>query len=321
MNRFERASEPDKTSKHPWLLRVARWLSVNCVVGMLLACATAAVAMAGSSNFSGKERGACQSNKTGIRLDVRVLRPFTSPAPVPMIETATSSPIIRIAQVNDAGANAKPQWSGQLSDEMPTLAVDQVINCLPRRSAPFPLSVNADGVVPDQSVIALHGLPKGTTLSAGRSDGAGGWILAPDDLGPGLLITAGGDASGSNELVIQLLTPEGRIASEVRTSLTISGIAKSNENEITSEDVQSLLSHGQHLEGLGYFAGARLFFERAAEAGSAEAARAMGETYDPVEFQKLGVQGLVPDEAMARKWYDRALELEARHPKQTGSVE
>jgi hypothetical protein len=47
----------------------------------------------------------------------------------------------------------------------------------------------------------------------------------------------------------------------------------------------------------------------------------MGETYDPVEFQKLGVQGLVPDETMARKWYDRAQELEEKRPKLTGTAE
>jgi hypothetical protein len=48
---------------------------------------------------------------------------------------------------------------------------------------------------------------------------------------------------------------------------------------------------------------------RAAEAGSAEAALALGETFDPVVFQRLHVIGIEPDAAMAQKWYQRAAEL------------
>jgi hypothetical protein len=52
-----------------------------------------------------------------------------------------------------------------------------------------------------------------------------------------------------------------------------------------------------------------LLLRRAAEAGSAEAALALGETFDPVVFQRLHVIGIEPDAAMAQKWYQRAAEL------------
>ena len=59
----------------------------------------------------------------------------------------------------------------------------------------------------------------------------------------------------------------------------------------------------------GDLVSARLLLRRAAEAGSAEAALALGETFDPVVFQRLHVIGIEPDAASAQKWYQRAAEL------------
>jgi TPR repeat protein len=56
---------------------------------------------------------------------------------------------------------------------------------------------------------------------------------------------------------------------------------------------------------------ARMLFKRAAEGGLAQAALALGGTYDPAELAKLKVVGLQPDVEQARKWYTRAQELGA----------
>jgi TPR repeat protein len=37
----------------------------------------------------------------------------------------------------------------------------------------------------------------------------------------------------------------------------------------------------------------------------------MAATYDPVELGRLNAHGVAPDLALARKWYERALELGA----------
>jgi TPR repeat protein len=39
------------------------------------------------------------------------------------------------------------------------------------------------------------------------------------------------------------------------------------------------------------------------------AARKLGETFDPLVFQRLHVIGIEPDAARAQKWYQRAAEL------------
>ena len=59
----------------------------------------------------------------------------------------------------------------------------------------------------------------------------------------------------------------------------------------------------------GYLAGARAYFRRAAEAGSADAALALGDTYEPAFIENLGARGIKADVLQARTWYERAREL------------
>jgi len=56
----------------------------------------------------------------------------------------------------------------------------------------------------------------------------------------------------------------------------------------------------------GDFAAARVLFERAANAGSAEGAQSLGSTYDPLVIKRLGALMVKPDIETARKWYQLA---------------
>jgi TPR repeat protein len=60
---------------------------------------------------------------------------------------------------------------------------------------------------------------------------------------------------------------------------------------------------------IGDIAAARLLFRRAAEAGSAAAALAIGKTNDPRFLAEIGTQGIVPDPVAAAEWYRRAAAL------------
>jgi len=51
------------------------------------------------------------------------------------------------------------------------------------------------------------------------------------------------------------------------------------------------------------FAGARLMYQRAAETGSALAAFALAETYDPLVVGKLNIRGMRPNFSLAVIWY------------------
>jgi TPR repeat protein len=71
-------------------------------------------------------------------------------------------------------------------------------------------------------------------------------------------------------------------------------------------DTGPLMTRGQALLGQGDVAGARLFFERAAEQGDGAAMMALGRTYDPIELRRLGVLGLKSDANRAMQWYRSA---------------
>jgi TPR repeat protein len=64
--------------------------------------------------------------------------------------------------------------------------------------------------------------------------------------------------------------------------------------------------------GAGNVEAARLFYERAADAGLAQGALALAATFDPDELvRRQVVGGLRPDPAAAKRWYERARELGA----------
>jgi hypothetical protein len=75
-----------------------------------------------------------------------------------------------------------------------------------------------------------------------------------------------------------------------------------------SEEVAALIKRGQELAAAGDVAAARLTLRRAAEAHNAQAALALGATYDPNVLRTLGIFGVTPDAAMARGWYEKAKE-------------
>lgn len=69
----------------------------------------------------------------------------------------------------------------------------------------------------------------------------------------------------------------------------------------------ALLARGDDLLATGDVAAARLFYQRAAELGSAAAATAVGQTYDPGVLELLRVRGARGDVQVAAEWYRKAI--------------
>ena len=79
-------------------------------------------------------------------------------------------------------------------------------------------------------------------------------------------------------------------------------------DQIVPEDPQTvrLIARAESFVDIGDIAAARLLYEAAAGAGSANAAFGMGRTYDPVFHQTKGLVGVRPDPTEAMRWYRRA---------------
>jgi hypothetical protein len=75
---------------------------------------------------------------------------------------------------------------------------------------------------------------------------------------------------------------------------------------LATDETLRLIKRGQEFLTAGDFAAARLLFKRAADAGSAEAALALGSTYDPSTIKQLGAVSVTPDIPDAIEWYQIA---------------
>jgi hypothetical protein len=74
-------------------------------------------------------------------------------------------------------------------------------------------------------------------------------------------------------------------------------------------EIAALLRRGDAFLTSGDITSARLFYERAAEAGSGPAALLLGATFDPVMYGHVGALDAIADPAQALTWYRRARDL------------
>jgi TPR repeat protein len=78
--------------------------------------------------------------------------------------------------------------------------------------------------------------------------------------------------------------------------------------------VALLVARGNEMLARGDISAARLLYARAASAGNAAAATAMGRSFDAAVLEGLGVRGIRPDPEQAAHWYGRARELGTARP-------
>jgi TPR repeat protein len=87
-------------------------------------------------------------------------------------------------------------------------------------------------------------------------------------------------------------------------------IAASPSGESTTE-IAALVARGDSFLGARDIASARLFYERAADAGNGPAALRLGASFDPAFLDRAGIHNIRADPEQAASWYSRARELGA----------
>ena len=80
-------------------------------------------------------------------------------------------------------------------------------------------------------------------------------------------------------------------------------------HHLDPNEIIASLKRAGTLIASGDIAAARLVLRPAAEDGDAQASVMLAESYDPQILNKLVVHGIVPDVAMARRWYEAAKKL------------
>jgi hypothetical protein len=85
--------------------------------------------------------------------------------------------------------------------------------------------------------------------------------------------------------------------------------ARTPVRELDADSIKLLMQQGEQFVASGDLVAARLVYQRAAEAGNAAAALALGATFDPAVLAKIGVSGMGADVEKARNWYEKAKEF------------
>ena len=178
------------------------------------------------------------------------------------------------------------------------------------------LGVKVAGPV-EGAVAVISGLAPGTTLTTGQRSGPNGWLLPAAELQNAFIRPPQGFA-GTMQYAIELHLDDGTLVDRQSMLLdwpeatTTTPALAAAPRTIDDDELALLMKRGQGLIETGDLSGARLLLKRAAEAGSARAAFALGATYDPLVLKEIGVVGFASDVAMARTWYEKAKEMGSR---------
>jgi hypothetical protein len=225
------------------------------------------------------------------------------------------------------------------AQQAPSIGIAGSIAVAAPSQTPLGITVGPLDGIPRNSFVRLRGLPPMAALSEGHSIAPGAWAVSIAAL-PNLKLTVPASAGGRMEVLVTLVSMDGVVLAEARTMLQIgsnggaptsatvlravtptptpptppAATPKPAAPSMTPEDrerAQRLFKRGQDELSEANLSSARLFFERAADAGLAEAALALGATYDSAELQRLNIRGAHADAKEARRWYERAAQLGA----------
>jgi hypothetical protein len=221
-------------------------------------------------------------------------------------------------------------WNGR--DKAPSLSRLSLVtgNSLEAKSstarliiAAAPRAVHSDETVPiglavdgaaEGAQLLIRRFATGSLFSVGQSIGHDAWRVPASQIEAATIMPPRGFA-GSMDIVVTLMLSNRSLADRRPLHLEwlppTSTLRRSGtpSRQIDARQLDALLARGNALEATGDLAGARLVFQRAAEAGNAGAAFMLAETYDPIVLEKLGELGLGSDVQAARIWYGKAKEL------------
>lgn len=190
----------------------------------------------------------------------------------------------------------------------------------PSSATPLGIWIDTTDPLPQQAMVIIRGLPDNVRFSEGKLFGPGVWVVPLNVLHRVELLTPA--ESSRADLSFSLVTLEGTALAETKVTLLISPNSNRGNQVQTSAPTMRQLSEAERSAALklvekgddnlksGHITIAREFYKRAANIGLAEAALALGGTYDGGELQRMqNVVGVEADSAQAKKWYEKARDL------------
>jgi Bacterial SH3 domain len=128
----------------------------------------------------------------------------------------------------------------------PVLSAPATLEATAGEDVIFPIALDGTDGVPVRSIIAISGLPQGSTLSSGRPYGETEWNLKTDEIGD-LHLTLPINASGKAKLTIGLVGPDGSVIADTGLVLKMDFAARPEppETQVSVELVEGLGTIGK----------------------------------------------------------------------------
>jgi len=176
------------------------------------------------------------------------------------------------------------------------------------KPALLPFQVRPEEAMDESYILVLTGLPPNATISGALRMGTDSWHLPPGALQKLEIVVPEWSATVI-EVGVELRRTNGAVAAQSKLWLAVPPPPTPKGASLDEAALRELVHSGDKLLSRGDVAAARAVYERAAAMGSAQAALAMGTTFDPRRLWSLGVFGMVGNKDRARHWYQRADEL------------
>jgi hypothetical protein len=251
---------------------------------------------------------------------VTIMMPSRTPFPLPTPIAEKPVETVPVAQDPSTTFPPAPARSATLEPTLEKSARLVVQNKQSFTNQPVKLGISVDGGTGHESLL-LAGLTAGTRLSAGEQIGDTRWQLALNQL-RNVYMYAPKDFVGVMNTAVDLLSPSAQLvdtkpvqfawiarAPEPPVDRVVQGqhIAPVQPKDLAQEAL--MLKRGEDLLNIGDIAGARSVFQYLADEGNAEAALAMGATYDARFLSAHNAIGVSANDDKARSWYQRAADL------------
>jgi hypothetical protein len=176
--------------------------------------------------------------------------------------------------------------------------------------------INPQSVTP----APLAPLTRGPPPRAGAKDIAARIAAEPEVKTPSMWTTTHSDnmQSESKDQVttlqpapsIERKTTESKTTENIVNTVADAAALRGSANMVLeTTDIKAVIDRGTRFFEAGDVVAARLLFNRAAKAGDAAAALAMGTTYDPAVLKSRGISRVAADLEKARSWYEIAGKL------------
>ncbi len=176
------------------------------------------------------------------------------------------------------------------------------------RPARLPLQIRPAEAMQESYILILSGLPANTALSGAARMGADSWLLSPGALQQIEIVVPEWSAT-TIEVRAELRRTNGAVVAQSKLWLAVPPPPTPQRTAPSDSAIREMVKNGDRLLSRGDVAAARALYEKAAAMGSAQAALALGSTYDPRRLWSLGVFGMVGNKERAQHWYRRAAEL------------